>query len=326
MKKKPANILFSAAVLMFGVLAFSPARADFPERPVRFIVPATAGGTADILARLLAQKLGDAWGKPLIVDNKPGGPGVVADETLARSKPDGYTMGLATSSRAIAPLVLKNLSYDVKKDFAAVATVATSPGLLVVNSSALDVKTAKEAFDLAKANPNKYNYASPVALTNGHRSMELLKRASGAQIQHVPYRGGAQAVTDLVGGQVQFLVISIPTVIGQVKAGKLRALGVTTLQRFEGMPDVPTLAETGFPGFESQEWYGIYMPAGVPAAIIDKVAADIQRILRSPDVRERFIALGAVPAPGGPADLDRMFQKESELWTRLASEIKLQPD
>ena len=326
MSQNTAKTLISAAALLCGMLAFAPARADFPDKPVRFIVPATAGGTADILARLLAQKLGDVWGQALIVDNKPGGPGVVADETLARAKADGYTMGLATSSRAVAPLVLKNLPYDVRKDFAAVATVATSPGLLVVNSSALDVKTAKEAFDLARANPNKYNYASPVALTNGHRSMELLKRASGAQIQHVPYRGGAQAVTDLVGGQVQFLVISIPTVLGQVKAGKVRALGVTTLQRFEGMPDVPTLAETGFPGFESLEWYGIYMPAGVPAAVIEKVSNDIQRILRSPDVRERFIALGAVPAPGGPADLNRLFQKDYDLWTRLSTEIRLQPD
>ncbi len=325
MKKTSATVaIFALAGLL--VFATPAARAEFPDHAVRLIVPATAGGTADILARLLGQKLSELWSQPVVIDNKPGGPGIIADETLARSKPDGYTLGMATSSRAIAPLVLKGLSYDAKKDFAAVATIATSPGLLVVNSSALDVKTAKEAFDLARANPGKYNYASPVALTNGHRSMELLKRASGTQIQHVPYKGGAQAVTDLMGGQVQFLVISIPSVIGQVKTGKLRALGVTTLQRFEGLPDVPTLAETGFPGFESVEWYGLYMPAGAPAAVIDKVAADVQRVLRNPEVRERFIALGATPAPGGPADLDKLFDKDYSLWTRLASEIKLQSD
>ena len=322
-KTSTAAAMVAIAALL---LHLAPAHADFPDHPVRLIVASTPGGTADIVGRLLAQKLGALWNTTVIVDNRPGGPGIVADELLAHSKPDGYTIGLAGSTHAIVPLVIKNLNYDGKRDFAAVGTVATAPGLLVVNSSLIDVKTAKEAFDLARANPGKYNYASPIALTNGHRTMELLKRASGTQIVHVPYRGGAQAVTDLMAGQVQFLVISIPTVIGQVKAGKLRALAVTTLQRFEGLPDVPTLSETGFPGFETMEWMGVYMPAGAPASVIDKVSADIQRIVRSPDLRERFVALGLIPAPGGPADLDKLFDKDFSLWSSLIKEVKLQVD
>jgi len=323
---KTFHRFFPALALAAGLLSGPAAGADFPQQSVKLVVPSTAGGTADILGRFVAQKLSEAWGQSVVVENRGGGLGVVGAEALARSKPDGYTMGLMPSNHAILPLVLKGLSYDVKKDFIAVGPVATSPGLLVVNSAMDRARTAGEAFDIAKANPNKYNYASPVALTNGHRTMELLKRASGAQIQHVPYKGGAQAVTDLIGGQVQFLVIAIPSVVGHVRAGKLRALAVTAPQRFEGLPDVPTLAESGFPGFESVEWFGIYMPAGVPADIVRKVASDLQRVLGTADTRERFVALGAIANPGTSADLQRMFDKEYDTWSRLIGEVKLQAD
>lgn len=315
-----------AAAVATSLFAGAAARADFPEQPVKILVPATAGGTADIVARFVAQRLSDLWGKPVLVDNRPGGMAVVGTEAVARSRADGYTLGLFFSSHPVVPLVVKNLNYDVKKDFVAVGPVATAPGLLVVNSELLNVRTAKEAFDLAKANPNKYNYGSAVPLSNGHRTMELLKRASGAQIQHVAYKGGAQAVTDLIGGQVQFLVGAAPTLMAHVKSGKIRALGVTTLKRFDGFPEAPPLAETGFPGFESVEWYGLFMPAGVPPAIVQKVATDLRRVLSAPDVRDRFTALGAIAWPGSSDDLDRMVNKEYALWSRLSTEVKLQAD
>lgn len=316
--------LLPAFALLAGLAAASAANADFPQRTVKLVVPSTAGGTADILARFVAQKLGEAWQQSVVVENRAGGLGVVGAEALARAKPDGYTIGLLPSNHAILPLVIKGLNYDVHKDFVAVAPVAVTPGLLVVNSAMDQARTAKEAFDLAKAHPEKYSYASPVALTNGHRTMERLKLISGAQILHVPYKGGAQAVTDLIGGQVQFLVIAVPSVVGQVKAGKLRALAVTTLQRFEGLPDVPTLSESGFPGFESVEWYGLFMPAGVPAEVVRKVAADMQKVLATQDSKERLLALGAVPIPGTTADMERMFNKEYDTWSELIKKIHLE--
>lgn len=316
--------LLPAFALLAGLVAASAANADFPQRTVKLVVPSTAGGTADILARFVAQKLGEAWQQSVVVENRAGGLGVVGAEALARAKPDGYTIGLLPSNHAILPLVVKGLNYDVHKDFVAVAPVAVTPGLLVVNSAMDQARTAKEAFDLAKAHPEKYSYASPVALTNGHRTMERLKLISGAQILHVPYKGGAQAVTDLIGGQVQFLVIAVPSVVGQVKAGKLRALAVTTLQRFEGLPDVPTLSESGFPGFESVEWYGLFMPAGVPAEVVRKVAADMQKVLATQDSKERLLALGAVPIPGTTADMERMFNKEYDTWSELIKKIHLE--
>lgn len=317
----------SAALLVACLWIAAPAQAqDFPDRQVRLIVPSSTGGTADILTRLIGQKLSEMWNQPVVVDNRPGGLGVVGGEALARSRPDGYTIGLLPSNHAVLTVVKKDLPYDGKKDFLPVATVAVTPGLLVVNDALAKARNAKEAFDIAKANQGKFNYASPVALTAGHRSMELLNHLTGARIQHVAYKGGAQAVTDLIGGQVQFLIIAIPSVIGHVKAGKLRALGVTTLTRFEGLPEVPTLAESGFPGFESVEWYGLFMPAGVPKARVDKVEADVRRLMSSPEMRDRLVAIGAVATPGGGADMARMFDREVALWTRLSADIKLQTD
>lgn len=315
----------AGAALAALFCCIAPAHAQFPDRAVRIVVPSTAGGTADILARELGQRLAEVWGKPVVIENKPGGLGVVGAEALARAAPDGYTLAMLPSNHAINPIVMKDLPYDTFRDFAPVAVVAIAPGLLVVNP-ALEANNAKAAFDLAKANPGKYAYGSPVPLTAGHRSMELLKQAAGVDIRHVPYKGGAQAVTDTMGGHVQFLIISIPSVIGQVKAGKLKALGVTTLKRFEGLPDIPTLAESGFPGFESVEWYGLFAPAGVPPAILEKISADTQRVLREAALRDRMIALGAIAAPGGPRDLEKMLRGEYDRWVRLAPVVKLQAD
>ena len=316
---------FLLGVCVGAMLAASAARADYPERAVRLIVPFSAGGTADIVARLLGKELSDTWGKPVVVENRAGAYGIIGTQALAQSPPDGYTLGLLPSTHAINPIVLNNVPYDTMRDFSAVAVVARAPGLLVVNPS-LNARDVKAAFELAKASPGKFNYASPGALTAGHRSMELLKRASGADIRHVPYKGGAPAVNDLLGGQVQFLIIAIPSVVSHVNAGKLRALAVTSPQRFEGMPEVPTVAESGYPGFDSVEWYGLFAPARVPQAIADKLSADVLRALRNPEIRKRMIALGAVPGDGGAAELKAILEGEHAKWVKLAAEIKLQAD
>ncbi len=316
-----------AALAAPFVVAALPARAaEFPERPVRLVVPAAAGGTADILARSLAQRLSEAWRQPVVVDNRAGAGGAIGADAVAKAPADGYTIGLFSSSHAINPVVMRDLPYDTFRDLIPVAPVATAPGLLVVNRAAMDVPDLRAALDRVRARPGAYNYASPVALTAGHRSMALLAHTAGLDIQHVPYRGGAPAVTDLVAGQVQFLVIAIPSVIGQVQAGTVKALAVTSRERFEGLPDVPTVAESGFPGFESIEWYGVFTRAGAPPAAVERVSADLRRILSDPAVRRGFVGLGAVAATGGPEVLDRMQREEYARWRDLAPVVGLRAD
>ena len=315
----------SGRVLFLLALAFlHPAYAQAPDRPLRIIVPASAGGAADIIARELGRRITDLKGRPVVVDNRPGAAGIIGTEALARSPADGTTVGLLPSNHAINPIVMKNLPYDTFRSFSPVAMVAMAPGLLVVNPAQINARDAKAAFDLAKANPGKFNYGSAVPLTAGHRSMEMLKQLSGAEIQHVPYKGGAPALADLLAGHVQFMIGAIPTFLPQVKAGQLRALGVTTSQRFEGLPDVPTIASTGFPGFESVEWYGMFAPAGVPDTVVQQLASDIQEVLRTPDMKRRLIELGAYAAPGGPKEMAKVLNDEYARWTKLSATIKLQ--
>ena len=315
--------IVSAVLLAAGIAA--PAWAAYPDRPVHIIVPAPAGGTTDILARILGQRLGEIWGQSVIVEDKPGGLGVIATDAVAKAAPDGYTLGLFASNHAINPIVIK-LPYDAFKDFAAVHIVATVPGLLVVNKAQITAPDLAGAVAEARANPGKYNYASPLPLTAGHRSMELLKHEAKIDIQHIPYNGGPPAVNDLLAGHVQFLVIAIPTVAPYVAAGRLRALAVTSPQRFEGLPDVPTVAESGYPGFDSVEWYGLFTRAGVPPAVIQKVSADVQLVLARPDIRKQFLAFGAIPGTGGPAEMQGLFQAEYDRWHKLAGEVDLRAD
>ena len=317
--------LFFLTLCIGPMLTISAVGADYPERTVKIIVPFSAGGTADILARLLSKELSDSWGKPVVVENKAGAYGIIGTQALAQSPPDGYTLGLLPSTHAINSIVLKNLPYDTMRDFSTLAMVARAPGLLVVNPS-LNANDVKAAFELAKASPGAFNYASPGALTAGHRSMELLKRATGADIRHVPYKGGTPAVNDLLAGQVQFLIIAIPSVVSHVNAGKLRALAVTSPQRFEGMPEVPTVSESGYSGFDSVEWYGLFAPARMPQAIAEKLSTDVLRALRNPDIKKRMVAIGAVPGTGGAAELKGTLEGEIAKWTTLAAEMKLQAD
>ncbi len=319
--------LRALALALFAVALWTAgARAAFPDRPVRIIAPSPAGGAIDTLARILGQKLSELWGQSVIVENRPGGLGVIGTDAVAKAAPDGYTIGLLASNHAINPLVVHDLPYDTFASFAPVATVAVVPGVLVVNSSALDVHDLKGAVDAARAHPGKYNYASPLALTAGQRSMELLKHDAQVNIQMIPYNGGPPAVNDLLAGTVEFLVIAIPTVSPYIASGRLRALAVTSPQRFEGLPDVPTVAESGYPGFNSVEWYAMFTSSAVPAAILQKLSTDIDAVLARPDIRAQFLKIGAYPGQGGAAELQGRLQGEYDRWKGLLKDIDLRAD
>jgi tripartite-type tricarboxylate transporter receptor subunit TctC len=319
--KKMAAALLCATSLLFSHAAL----AEFPDKPVTIYVLSPAGGFMDMMARLIGQRLSQLWSQPVIVLNHPGAQGVIGTAALARAPADGYTVGIIASNHAINPLVMKKLPYDPVRDFAWVAMLATSPALVVAHPS-VQARDAKAAFDLAKANPGKYSYASAGQLAAGHRTMELLKRASGAQITNVPYSGGGPAMNDLLGGHVQFSAIVVSTAIDHVRTGRLRALGVTSLTRLEAFPDIPTIAESGFPGFEAVEWFAVAAPAVTPRVVIDKLSADIQRVLREKDVSDKLAKLGAVASQGGPAEVDTYYRKEYERWKKLVPELGLSLD
>jgi tripartite-type tricarboxylate transporter receptor subunit TctC len=307
------------------LLAAGLANAAFPDRPVKVLVPSAASGFSDLLARLLGSKLSVMWGQPVIVENRPGAMGALATRAMMTAPADGYTISFIATPHVIVPLVSKKAPYDLPHDAAWVALVATSP-VVLVSTPTLGLKSAKGAFDLARAQPGKYTYAAPGQLSAGQRTMELLKHATGTDIRNIPYSSGAPALTDLLGGQVQFMAISIPTVISQIKAGSLVPLGVSSLTRVPVLPNVPTFAESGFPGFESVEWYGLIAPAGTPPAAIAKLSTDIQTVLNMPDVRERIASLGAFATPGGPHELGALYLKETARWQKLAPELGLHLD
>jgi tripartite-type tricarboxylate transporter receptor subunit TctC len=306
-------------------LTAGSASAAFPDKPVKILVPSAAGGFSDLVARQLSPRLQALWGQPVIIENKPGALGTLATRAMINSPADGYTLSFIATPHALLPLVSKTVPYDLVRDTTWVAVVASSPVVLVAVPT-LGVKDAKAAFALAKANPGKFSYAAPGQLATGHRTMELLKRATGTDIRNIPYASGAPAVTDLLGGHVQFMAISVPTVISQIKAGKLTALGVSSLARVVVLPDVPTLAEAGFPGFESVEWYGLVVPAGTPQQVVAKLSEDIQKVLRSAEVSDHIAGLGAFSTPGGPHELELLYRAEVARWQKLVPELGLRLD
>ena len=269
---------------------------DFPARSVRLIVPQSAGGGADILARTVGQKLSEAWGQPVVIDNRPGAAGIIGTEAVAKAAPDGYTLLMgAISTHAINPSLYKTLSYDPVKDFAPVTMVATAPLLVVVHPS-LPVNSTQELIALAKAKPGQLFFASAGSGNSAHLAGELFKTMANVDLVHVPYKGATPAETDLIGGQVSVMFSSILSALPHAKAGKMKALAVTSARRSSIAPDLPTVAESGVPGYDVNPWYGLFAPAGTPRAIVERINRDVARILAQPDVRQRFATLGAEPA------------------------------
>jgi tripartite-type tricarboxylate transporter receptor subunit TctC len=289
----------------------------YPSKPARIIVPYPAGGVADLLPRIVGEKLARKWGQPVIVDNKPGASGNIGMAEGARAAPDGYTLVLApTGNLTVNPTLFPNLGFDTRRDLMPVTLLAQSPNVLVVHPS-VPAKNFRELVAYAKANPGKLNFASPGEGSGAHLAGELLNQEAGIRTVHIPYKGLAPAVNDLLGGQVQMMFAGISTVIQHVKTGKLVAIAIASPKRNPQLPDVPTVAESGLPGFDVTSWYGIVVRAGTPAAIVDKVQRDMAEALRMPDVQEKLAALGLEPVGDTPDQFGALIDAETKKWVAI---------
>ena len=315
--------LLAAACLLFCPLA---AAQDYPNKPVRIIVPFAAGGVADLLPRMVGEKLQQKWGQPVIVENKVGAAGNIGMAEGARAAADGYTLTLApTGNLTVNPALFPNLPFDTAKDFVPVTMLAQVANVLVVHPS-VPAKTLKELIAYAKANPDKLNFASPGDGSGAHLAGELLKLEAGIKATHVPYKGLAPAVNDLLGGQVQMMFAGISTVLQHVKSGKLVALAVASPQRNPQLPDTPTVIESGIPGFEVISWYGIVTRAGTPPAVVQKLHRDMVEALKAEDVRAKLAGLGLEPVGNTPEQFDALIRAEGRKWSDIVkrANIKVQ--
>ncbi len=290
---------------------------DWPTRPIQIIVSSGAGGTADILARMIGEQLSPALGQPVIVENRPGAGGHVGAAAVARAKPDGYTLLMSGSpTHSVGPHLFKNLTYDPMQDVPPVAMMAIAPNLLVVNAS-LPVKSVKELVELARSKPGQLTYSSAGAGTSGFLAAEQLKKSANLDMAHVPYKSGPEAVTGVLSGDVSFIFFTLPSLLPQVEAGKLRALAITGAERSALVPNVPTVAEAGFSDFEVLAWFALFAPRDTPAPIVDRLATEIEKIVKRPEIREKMAALGAEPRFMNPKQVVDFVAIESPKWGRL---------
>src|SRR4051812_9792078 len=292
----------------------------WPNRPVRLIVPFAAGaGINDIMARLVGQHLGAGLGQPVVIENRAGAGGIAGTEAAAKAVPDGYTFLMTNVSLVTSAFLYAGLPYDPQKDFVPVTLVATSPLMLVVHPS-VAAKSVQELVALAKANPGKLTFGSGGVGSTPHLSVELFKSAAGIDAVHVPYKGGAPALNDLVGGQLSFMIENVPGTMPFVKAGKLRALAITSAERSPLEPALPTMAESGVPGYEVLGWQGVFAVAGTPPEIVARLQGEVGKVLRLPEVRERLAALGAEPVGSTPAEFGAFVRAENARWGRIIRE------
>ena len=288
---------------------------DYPTRPIKWMLGYTAGGTTDILSRIVTQPLSERLGQPIIIETKPGAGTNIATETVVRAEPDGYTLLFVGAPNAINASLYAKLNFNFIRDIAPVAGIARVPAVLVVHP-AVPVKSAAELIAYAKANPSKLNMASSGVGSTPHLAGELFKMMAGIDIQHIPYRGAAPAMTDMLAGQVQLYFATTPVSIDHIKAGRLRALGVTTSERLEALPDLPTIAET-VKDFEASAWYGIGAPKDTPAAVIERLNRETNAVLADAKLKTRFDDLGAITIGGTPAALGRLVADETEKWAKV---------
>jgi tripartite-type tricarboxylate transporter receptor subunit TctC len=308
-----ARILGAA---LLGLMPFVAPAQDYPRKPVRMIIPYPPGGPTDILGRIVAQNLSERFGQQVVVENKPGASGMIGADLVAKSPPDGYTLLANASIHVINPSLYKNPTYDAIKDFTPVSLIAEVPLVLVV-APELPVKSVKDLIALAKTKSGKLNFASSGNAAAPHLAGEAFKIATGVDMQHVPYKGSGPALTDLMGGQVQLMFDSLPSSISHIKSGKLRAIAVTTAKRASALPNVPTIAESGVPGFDISTWYGIWAPAGTPKEIVSKLSDEIAKIVKLPDVRERLAGLGAEPVGNSPDEFAAYCRSELAKWAKI---------
>ncbi|WP_219213862.1 Bug family tripartite tricarboxylate transporter substrate binding protein [Variovorax boronicumulans] len=313
-----------ATVAAAGALSLAPlaaqAQAAFPSKPITIIVPFSAGGTTDILARVVGLHMGTDLGQPVVVDNRAGAGGNIGGQAAARANPDGYTLFMGTvGTHAINQSLYKKMPFDPIKDFAPLSRVAMVPNLLVANP-AQPYKSVKELIAYGKAHPGKINFGSSGNGSSIHLSGELFKQMTGVDMQHVPYRGSAPAVSDLLGGQISVMFDNMPSAIQHVRGGKLRALAVTTAKRSPALPDVPTIAEAGVPGYEATSWFGLLAPAGTPAPIVAKLNAAILKALADPEVKKKLAEQGAESHGEKPEEFAAFIKSETAKWGKVVKE------
>lgn len=309
-----------AATVALGILAAVTSTTAFaqsyPEHPVRLVVPFPAGGTTDILARLLATELSRKWGQSVVVENKPGASGTLFSEQLARTPADGYTLMLTATHHVINPSLYKTLRYDTRKDFTPIAEVASVPNVLVVNP-AFPATNVQQLIRYAKANPGKVSFGSSGTGGANHLSGELFKYMAGVEMLHVPYKGAAPALNDLLGGQIPVMFDSVPGVLQHIKAGKLRALAVTSPVRSPALPNVPTMDEAGVKGFEATAWFGLYAPGNMAPALTAKLSTDVLAALGTPTIKEQFALQGAEPGRKTQPQFAKFVDAELDKWAKV---------
>ena len=316
----------AAAVLLAATLPSLAAGQAFPSKPLKIIVPYSPGGTTDLLARLVGQKLSERFGQPVIVDNKPGANGMIGSDFVAKSPPDGYTLGIASpGSHAANAALYKTMTYDIVKDFTPVTLAVSAPMLLVVHPS-LNVNSVKELVAAAKAKPGEISYASGGSGSSQHLAMEQFKMMAGIDMTHVPYKGSAAAYPDLLGGSVKAQIDVLPTALPPSKAGRLKMLATGSAKRLALLPDVPTIAESGVPGYEANAWYGFVAPPNLPKAVLDKLHAEIVRALREPDVVEKLTTAGVIVVASTPQEFAAHIKTEMEKSAKIVKAANIKPD
>jgi len=314
----------AAAAATCALLSASVVAQQYPAKPVRIIVGFAAGGGVDISARAVGKYLGDALGQSVIVENRPGAAGNIGAAFVAKSAPDGYTL-LMSNSTISTPGLFVNMPFDVTKDLEPVSLVAMGPSVLAAHPS-LPVRNVKELIALARARPGQISYGSGGIGNITHLEMELIRSLTGIKMEHVPYKGSAPSIVALASGEVQVLFTSIPAGLGQVRAGRIRALAVSTLKRSSAMPDVPTIDESALKGYDAASWYGLFMPAGVPKNAVATISREVVRIMQAPDIRNRFMADGFEPAGMGPEEFSKYLRGEIVKWEKIVKAAGIKPE
>lgn len=315
----------SIALVCASQAALAAAAAEYPVKPVRVIVPFAPGGTNDVAARIVAEKFSERFAQSFVVDNRAGANGVVGAEIVARAAPDGYTLLVASAGIAVNPSIMKSLPYDTQRDFTPLGMVGGGPYLMVVHP-AIGAKTVKEFVAWTKARPAQISYASVGVGSPSQLAAELLRMVSDIDMQHVPYKGGSAALPDLIAGRVAMFFGSISTLNPQMQAGRLRAIAVTTLTRSPALPEVPTFVESGFPGFEVNGWYGLLGPAKMPAVLVARLNAELQKVLAAGETQTRFAANGMEPAGGTAAAFDERIRNEMTKWAQVVHAAGIKPE
>jgi tripartite-type tricarboxylate transporter receptor subunit TctC len=309
------SVLTCVALAAAGPVGLAQAQ-GYPGKPIRIVVPFPPGGGTDIVARILTQKLSESFGANFVIDNRAGAGGSIGTEMVAKAPPDGYTLGIVSGSHAINPSLYSKLPFDAVRDFAPVTMLVSGPGLLVVHPS-LPVKTVKELIALAKGKPGQLNYASAGNGTPPHLAGELFKSMAGVDLVHVPYKGNTPAFVDLISGQVSLSFPTIPSALPHVQAGRLRALAVTSRKRSAVMPQLPTIAESGLPGYDTSSWFGMLAPAGTPREIVRKLQQESAKVLQLRDVREKLLSQGLEPVGSTPEEFAATIESEIAKWAKV---------